>query len=80
MSVIARLICITIGDWGAKNVGIERCPLFSGYFTIGLYGAIIRNWESVHYKGGVRPSEVSIKRGSTVLNVYFNASTQHVYN
>ena len=67
--VIARSICITVGDWVVKMCplyGIERCPFFRGCFTIGVYGATIRTWESVHYKGGVRSSEVSVKRGSTV--------------
>ena len=62
--------CITVGDWGAKTCplyGIERCPLFRGCFTIGVYGDTIRTWESVRYKGGVRSSEVSVKRGSTVF-------------
>ena len=69
VSVIARSICITLGDWGAKTCplyGIERCPLFRGFFTIEVYGATIRTWESVRYKGGVRSSEVSVNTGSTV--------------
>ena len=75
MSVIARSICIRVGDWGAKTCplyGIERCPLFRGCFTIGVYGDTIRTWESVRYKGDVRSSEVSVKRGSTVYPWLFS--------
>ena len=70
VSVIAKSICITVGDWGAKTYplyGIERCPFFRGCFTLRVYGATIRTWESVRYEGGVRSSEVSVKRGSTVI-------------
>ena len=81
VSVIARAICITVGDWDAKTCplyGIERCPLFRGCFTIGVYEATIRTWESVRYRQGVRSSEVSVKRGSTVsesLTFFFLKST-----
>ena len=75
MSVIARSISIAVGDWGAKACplcGIARCPLFRGCFTIGVCGATIRTWVIVHYKGGVRSSEVSVKRGSTVMKTPLN--------
>ena len=65
-SVRVNSSCIA---WSAKACplyGIARCPLFRGCFTIGVYGATICTWVSVRYKGGVRSSEVSVKRGSTV--------------
>ena len=53
MSIIARSICITVGDWGAKTCplyGIERCPLFRGCFTITVKRGSTVNIESKNRK------------------------------
>ena len=77
-SVRYRSICIAVGDYITVG-GIARCPLFRGCFTIGVYEATIRTWESVRYKGGVRSSEVSVKRGSTAGILLFTYLFENVF-